>query len=481
MACQLDALQRCLTVASLKKTLLALPKTLYDTYDRILLSIDHAYHPQAIKVFQWLVVARRPMYIEEVAEVVTILPTASSGMPVFDVDNRLSDPSDVFQICLSLVSAATTTDARRQNGQLVPAEILSLAHFSVKEYLTSEAIKDGPCSEFFVIESQAHMSISQACIAYLLDIDSPASDTKHPLANYAANFWNVHAELGLESKDCSVLVDRIVELLGSTRAMSNVHSLCKPHYPAHSLTEKPALHWATQYGLSTVVEKILRGTENINMRDSVGRTALHIAIQFRQEKIATFLIQNGIDIDAQDLIGTALHYAVHTEDVSIVQTLLDGKADPDTRIAQRMTPLYSAAQRNNLDIVKALLAHGASPNAPCRLTYAGGTTTESHKGQRRARDAVNSQHMGTALQVAAWRGFSRVAAALLDAGAVIENPQLVLLSEGQVQEALEALEAAGEFQYHFLNQLPDYRDTVAVLQSHRNKRHIEVQRHSTGS
>ena len=453
VVCQLDALQKCLTAASLKKTLRTLPKTLYDTYDRILLDIDSVYREQALQILRWLVVSQRPLYIEEAAEAITTLSTTEEGLPVFDADNRLSDPNDVFQICLSLVNTTITADSRSRDGRLVPAEHLRLAHYSVKEYLTSEAISWGPCSGFVISETDAHVSVSQACIAYLLNIEGHVSgDTsvELPLADYAANFWNVHAELGRHSKDVQLLESMIIELLGSVRTMSIVHTLCKPHYPVQSLTEKPALHWAVQYGLSNVVARIAAEITNINMRDSAGRTALHVAIQFRRESIARFLLVEGIDVDAQDYeVGTnALHYAVHTEDVSAVQILLDAGADPNIRTERRSTPLYLAAERNNMGMVRLLLARGADPNAPSKLNSTG--------------------IMGTPLQVAAWRGYSDIVSALLDAGAVIKDVELSLLAQGKVREALQAVgrTGAGWTGAYPHSKLPNYDDIITTLQNH---------------
>jgi len=195
----LDALQKCLTAASLKKKLRTLPKTLYDTYDRLRLSIDSAYHDQGVKILQWLVVSQRPLYIGEAAEAVTILPTPPDGLPAFNADNRLSDPNDVFQICLSLVNTTTAADSPSQDGQLVPAEYMRLAYYSVKEYLTSEAISQGPCSEFNINEADAHASVALSCIAYLLHIQGRVDVNTLvdlPLAEYAASHWDVHMEHG---------------------------------------------------------------------------------------------------------------------------------------------------------------------------------------------------------------------------------------------------------------------------------------------
>ena len=470
VVCQLDALQKCLTVASLKKTLRALPKTLYATYDRILFDIDSIYREQAFQILQWLVVAQRPLYIEEATEAMTVPPCAEDEAPVFDTDNRLSDPNDVFQICLSLVSTSVTADSRSRSGQLMPAEYINVAHYSVKEYLTSKAILQGPCARFFIDEPAAHASVSKACIAYLLHIEGSLRDnaSEFPLASYAAKFWNVHAKLGNNSKNVSILEDMIIRMLVSIHTMSNVHFLCKPHYPAQSLIEKPSLHWAVQYDLSDIVAKIISKNTDINLRDSFGRTALHLAIQFRRDSIARSLLEKRIDINALDAIGTALHYAVHTEDVSAVEMLLEAGADPNTRRGLRSTPLYYAADRNNLRMVQLLLSSGADPNARCKLDGVQRMQIDQESRYAPKSNAPERSHMGTPLQVAAWRGYTDIVTALLHSGAVIKNPELSLLAQGKVEEARKVLETTDGYVYYlpFQTRVPDYQDIVRALQNH---------------
>ena len=471
VVCQLDALQKCLTATSLKKTLRALPKTLYATYDRILSEIDSFYREQAFQILQWLVVAQRPLFIEEATEAITIVPDAGNGPPVFDTDNRLSDPSDVFQICLSLVSTSVTADSRTRDGQLVPAEYIKVAHYSVKEYLTSEAVLQGPCSRFSINENDAHVSVAKACIAYLLNMEGCVSGSTHvefPLASYAAKYWNVHAKLGSQSNGVPILENMIIKLLGSTHAMSNVYFLCKPHYPVQAYIEKPSLHWAVQYDLSDIVIKISTSISDINIRDSFGRTALHIAIQFRRDGIARSLLERGIDKNALDAIGTALHYAVHTEDVSVVQMLLEAGADPNLRTGLRFTPLYYAADRNNLKMVQLLLSHGADPNAPCKLIGVKHMENQRESQHGRKTSTVEQSSTGTPLQVAAWRGYSGIVTALLNSGAMIQDSEMSLLAQGKVREARQALEMTGAYVYYlpFQTHLPDYQDVVRALQNH---------------
>jgi hypothetical protein len=59
-------------VKDLRKTLKSLPRTLDDTYARILASINEAYSQDALRILQWLVYSTRPLLLEEVAEVVAV-------------------------------------------------------------------------------------------------------------------------------------------------------------------------------------------------------------------------------------------------------------------------------------------------------------------------------------------------------------------------------------------------------------------------
>ena len=98
--CQLDALKKCFTVNAVRQVLRALPKTLDETYDRILNGIPEEYCREAHCVLQLLCVAYRNLTLDEVAEAVAIdLETET-----FTPENRLRDKLDIFDICSSLVT-----------------------------------------------------------------------------------------------------------------------------------------------------------------------------------------------------------------------------------------------------------------------------------------------------------------------------------------------------------------------------------------
>ncbi|KIM71323.1 hypothetical protein PILCRDRAFT_45647, partial [Piloderma croceum F 1598] len=66
VACQLDALRKCIKLDGLTKALKALPKSLDETYEHILQTIDDEHHDDVLKVLQWLAFSARPVTLAEV-------------------------------------------------------------------------------------------------------------------------------------------------------------------------------------------------------------------------------------------------------------------------------------------------------------------------------------------------------------------------------------------------------------------------------
>ena len=160
--CQLEALHKCRTTASLATTLASLPKTLDETYERILTQLEDEDRELAVVAMQWLTFSVRPLRLLELADVLALRPG-----PVLDA---LFTPGDVLVICSSLV----TLD---NDGYL------KFSHFTVKEYLLSNRILNSKVSAFAVYEKQAIRCIVERSIAYLCLFDRPDSlttiDTTH--------------------------------------------------------------------------------------------------------------------------------------------------------------------------------------------------------------------------------------------------------------------------------------------------------------
>ena len=105
-----------------------------------------------------------------------------------------------------------------------------------------------------------------------------------------------------------------------------------------------------------------------NPRDAVdefGRNKLHYAANNGDSMIVKKLIDEGIDIDAQDNNDwTALHFASQNNHFDTIDLLLENKANPNIHDNQGNGPLWIAAMNANgkCEGVFSLLKAKADPN-----------------------------------------------------------------------------------------------------------------------
>ena len=162
---------------------------------------------------------------------------------------------------------------------------------------------------------------------------------------------------------------------------------------ARSKGESTALMFAARGDMESARTLLNAGADpNLQIPDW-GGTALIIASTMGQADIVEALLDNGADPNYRDKNGfTALHSAVRDSDygedaaqraraVATVKVLLAHRADPNARLHQEKptvrgldelqfegaTPLALAAEVNNLDAIKVLVAGGADPNIPTAM------------------------------------------------------------------------------------------------------------------
>lgn len=130
-----------------------LPKSLDDTYDRMLLSIDPDFHEYASTALKWLVFAKRPLFLSELAEAAVIQPGAASP---FDIENRFQSADDILHILSSLViiqvkgtlSYGDDFYAAGYGDETSP--IVRLAHFLCKGVFDLRPNFEGTCGNIQV-------------------------------------------------------------------------------------------------------------------------------------------------------------------------------------------------------------------------------------------------------------------------------------------------------------------------------------------
>ncbi|EMD33581.1 hypothetical protein CERSUDRAFT_125879 [Gelatoporia subvermispora B] len=178
--CQLERLHRC-HPAKIRNALDNLPESLDETYRRMLLDLDTESWDYTHRLFQCLAVCREPLSIEDLAEVLAV-DFDSSEIPRLVDDLRQSKPEDAI---LTLCSSFVVVDPERH---------VQFAHFSVKEFLFSSRLFIDPhpaISRFYLSEKEAHLTLTQACLAVLLtcsDFTEEASLDIVPLASYSTTY-----------------------------------------------------------------------------------------------------------------------------------------------------------------------------------------------------------------------------------------------------------------------------------------------------
>jgi ankyrin len=134
---------------------------------------------------------------------------------------------------------------------------------------------------------------------------------------------------------------------------------------------------------------LLEQRVDVNAAQPDGATALHWAVHWEDVGTVDLLIRAGADVNAANDLGvTPLVMASMTGNAAIVETLLAAGADPNAALAGGETALMAAARSGSLGAVEALLSRGANVNA-----------RETARGQTALMWAVANKHPQIARQL----------------------------------------------------------------------------------
>lgn len=295
----LDNLSGQRTARLIREALRKLPGTLRETYASILERIAPADWEFARRALFWTSFAYQPLTLAELSEAVVI----DQDCTVLDDDMQLVAPQMLLQICQGLI---TEDELGR----------VSLAHSSVRDFLTSEWIRSSRVRYFSLNPSTANQIIRRQCLTYLC-LDNFRSGyalseellwqrmDAHHFLEYAAQFWAVHGD----SESCT-FEDRDWQLVGrlfSTRQLQRrgnfgvwVQTLL-PNVDIANIDATQPLYYAASFGLEQVVRAILDSNPDIDAPGGrTGASALFIACWRRNYKIADILVQAGANIDFTD-------------------------------------------------------------------------------------------------------------------------------------------------------------------------------------
>lgn len=310
-----------------------MPTTLDDTYGRILSRIGKNDVGRAQRILQWLAFSARPLFIEELAEVVAIDVIPDSG---FDRDEVLVNPLEVLDICSSLI---TVTD-REQEGWGSVSQTITLAHYSVKEYLTSDRIKQGPLNQYSMQEVECHCSIAMASLKYLMQFQQPLSEealVMSVLARYSAKFWSSHMQkTAHKMEEISYLAIHLFSK--ENPAYLCWIQLCDPDKTWNdpdlgidlNSTAAP-IYYAVLLGLAPITHLLLKAGAQVNAQGGKYGNPLQAASWRGDEQMVKTLLDKGANANSQGgLYGNALQAASAQGHTAIVEILLLAHASVNT-------------------------------------------------------------------------------------------------------------------------------------------------------
>ncbi|KAL4876756.1 ankyrin repeat-containing domain protein [Aspergillus karnatakaensis] len=390
--CQIDQLCKLRNDRAIRNALDDLPKTLHDTYIRILRKLELEFTEEVVSVqrlLRWLVRGTRNLTLEELAECASI--DYQSPEMSFDFDAVFTDPQDVVELCGSLVVISS-------EGHV------ALAHYTVKEFLVSEHIKE-VMPHFWIGSEDVHAELASVCLTYLCydDFDQNEDQSgdvilqhfeEYKFFKYAVHNWGTHAHLSGDDVGVYELTMKLLDSVDAGR--ENYDVWCRVYSYLHraagqrpKLANLSALQFASLFGLAKVAATLLERDPDLDLADPIKAAAgaghtdvvkilldhstpleptileqcLYIASSADRQGVVEQLLQRGVNPNASSgKNGTPLQVAALEGRHQIVSVLLENGADMNITDQRYGSPLAAAAEKSHIQTAKLLLDKGANVN-----------------------------------------------------------------------------------------------------------------------
>ncbi|KAM7186285.1 hypothetical protein V8F33_011881 [Rhypophila sp. PSN 637] len=415
VSCQFDSLDKCLNAKSVQEALADLPRSLDDTYARILKAVPAEHLVYAKRLLQFLTYSERPLRLEEAVDALAV---DTGSQPRFNTKNRTFVPEEVVNYCPSLVTLVRKDDSVNGTAGME----IQLAHFSVKQYLLSDRVEADMAGELKEIPARA--AIVNVCLSYLLELDHTCKSQEimatYYLAQYSAQYWAQHA--GVVEKFNEQVLPTEEEYFSSRVAFEIVYQLYGPDQPWIGHYKKmpvSCLYYTALCGLAGSTRMLLEKDADVNAQDRHYGNALQAASVGGHEKVVQMLLEKDADVNAPGgHYGNALQAASVGGHEKVVQMLLEKGADVNAQGGHYSNALQAASVGGHEKVVQMLLEKGADVNAQ------GG-------------------HYSNALQAASLQGHEKVVQMLLEKGAGMEMRTLTTADSAAPSAAVERVGMPG--------------------------------------
>jgi hypothetical protein len=345
-----NELRRCQSEVQVEEVLRSIPLDLDEVYERMIEQIYQGDQKQCCRrdkpagevtratqlLLQWVVVARRPLFLKEVAVILGITPT-DEGHDEEIAKERIKDYGHLFQI----------------NGGKV-----ELLHKSAGDYLSRGApYSQNHLEQYRVDTENAHYAIARFCLELLRvnfnthssigskDAQPLAILKTVPLMEYAVLYWPEHFR---QAGGVPRTGDSATESLLNTSPIITEEKLrsrwwkcyweITPH-DRNAPTSFSLLHLAAYFGLYEIAKHELSVkrlshifSRPINRQDGHRRTPLSWAAEHGHLEIAQLLLDNNADTDIPEIGGgRALNRSFNCGSPAMVKLLIDSGAKSDYR------------------------------------------------------------------------------------------------------------------------------------------------------
>jgi hypothetical protein len=347
----------------------SLPRSLDETYERILCSIDEGSIEEARRILTLLCFSSRPLTVQELIDGIAVDLHEPACL---NLRRRLQDMDDLREICPGLIDVSIKLDkgfsfVPGSDNDVERTPIVRIAHFSVQEYLESDRIKRQKAVPFALASASAHAEIAQICLVYLLEpgLSSGILDQEKladfPLARFAALFWHHHYKHAADmTQRLDALILRIFQQhQGSFYTWVKLHNADMPWIRDVDFSLKSSRIASPAYYASLLgLDRVLYGLINV-CQDDARKTrdlldshsgdygsALQAASAKGYDNMAQMLIDAGVNVNAQGgYYGNALQAALVKGHDKVVQILLNAGADVNAQNEKYGNALYAASKQ----------------------------------------------------------------------------------------------------------------------------------------
>ena len=274
--------------AARRKALNTLPPTLHETYERILQRVNRCSKEVQLLVqrsLRWLLCSKEQLTSLALCEAVSI----ESGDTTLD-RSAVPDEEEILRRCSSLVRRSAS------------GKSLELAHFTVKEFLTTGIDPLDKEYNFYRVRSEVEdMKLAQTCLTYL-SLDDFGSGNRESLTfsykrfelfalrQYAVQYWAEHSRKHLANPEVMYLTQQLLH----------------PSKPLVFVSWTQDFLWA-QYRYE---HGVLDQRRSCSMTDLSTMSPLHFAALLALPESCAWLLQNGCYVDQTSACGRPLQCAL---------------------------------------------------------------------------------------------------------------------------------------------------------------------------